>query len=53
MEFMGGCLHEAIYRLLLSSFELTTTEASYNGHNDGDDIIESKEIPVIQYQLKL
>ena len=53
MEFMGGCLHEAIYRPLLSSFELTPTEASYNEHNDEDDLIESKEMTVIQYQLKL
>ena len=40
MEFMGGCLHEAIYRLLLSSFELTTTEASYNGHSNKDALAE-------------
>ena len=34
MEFMGGCLHEGIYRPLLSSFELTTTEAEHDEHND-------------------
>ena len=49
MEFMGGCLHEAIYSLLLSSFELSTiTAALYNGHGDEDALAETKDMAVIQ-----